>query len=169
LLEGFRAVGADRELRLLAGVYAAQILVQALFDVLLVIAALEALDMGLAGAGWLSTAWGLETLGGGAVALVMLRSGRPAGGIARGSLLAGLPVIAIGVSAAAAQALVVLAITGVGLGMLEIALLTLTQRLAADDVLARMYGVQETVMVIATTLGSVLATVLVACSAEPAR
>jgi hypothetical protein len=86
-------------------VYAAQILVQALLDVLLVVAGLEVLDMGQAGAGWLSAAWRLGSLGGGAVALLLLRSGRLAGRVARGALLAGLPMIAIGVWAAAAQAL----------------------------------------------------------------
>ena len=46
--------------------------------------------------------------------------------------------------------------------MLEVALLTLTQKLAAADVLGRVYGVQETVFVIATALGSVLAAALTA-------
>ena len=38
---------------------------------------------------------------------------------------------------------------------MEVALLTLTQRLVASDVLGRVYGVQETLGVIATALGSI--------------
>jgi hypothetical protein len=46
-------------------------------------------------------------------------------------------------------------VLGVGFGLVEVALLTLTQRLVASDVLARVYGVQETLGVIATALGSI--------------
>jgi hypothetical protein len=135
--------------------------VQAMVDVLLVVAALEVLDMGASGAGWLSAAWGVGGLAGGAAAMALLRSGRLASGIARGCILAGLPLIAIGAWAAAGPAIALLAVVGIGFGMLEVALLTLTQRLAADDVLGRVYGVQETVFVIATALGAVLAAALV--------
>jgi hypothetical protein len=51
---------------------------------------------------------------------------------------------------------------GVGFALVETALLTLTQRLAADDVLGRVFGVEETIDVVGLGLGSVLAAGLVA-------
>jgi hypothetical protein len=56
---------------------------------------------------------------------------------------------------------VALTVMGVGFALVESALLTLTQRLAADDVLGRVFGVEETIEVTALGLGSVLAAVLV--------
>jgi hypothetical protein len=50
---------------------------------------------------------------------------------------------------------------GVGLALLESATLTLTQRLAAEDVLARVFGVQETIGICGLAVGGVVAAVLV--------
>ncbi len=44
---------------------------------------------------------------------------------------------------------------------MDTALLTLTQRLAADDVLGRVFGVEETIEVVALALGSLVAAALV--------
>jgi MFS family permease len=149
-------------LRLLVGVFTADLLVQSVIDVLLVVAALELLDMGASGVGWLNAAWGVGGLVGGAAAIALLRRGRLASGIARGCVVAGLPVLALGAWASAGLAIALLAITGIGFGLVEVAVLTLTQRLAADDVLARVYGVRETLGVLATAAGSMLAAALVA-------
>ena len=50
---------------------------------------------------------------------------------------------------------------GVGFALVDAALLTLQQRLASDDVLARVFGVEETLEVAVLALGSVVAAVLV--------
>jgi MFS family permease len=92
--------------------------------------------------------------------MLLLHSGGLARGIAGGCLAAGAPVIALGVWAATGPAIGLLVVMGVGFGLLEIAVMTLTQRLASDDVLGRVYGVQETVFVIATGLGSLLGALL---------
>ena len=53
-------------------------------------------------------------------------------------------------------------VVGVGYALSEIASLTLTQRLAAGDVLGRVYGVEETMYVAATALGGLAGALLVA-------
>ena len=50
---------------------------------------------------------------------------------------------------------------GVGFALLDTGLLTLIQRLAPDDVLGRLFGVEETIEVVTMALGSVVAAVLV--------
>jgi MFS family permease len=52
-------------------------------------------------------------------------------------------------------------VLGVGFALIEIASLTLTQRLAAGDVLGRVYGVEETLFVAATALGGLVGALLV--------
>lgn len=62
-------------------------LVQAAVDVLLVVAALQVLEMGQSGVGWLSAAWGAGGLAGGAAAMALLRRGRLAWGLVLTSAL----------------------------------------------------------------------------------
>ena len=135
--------------------FGVDMLVQAMVDVLIVIVAVSLLDMGQQGAGWLSAAWGVGGLAGGLAAGSLLSRGRIAQGLSVGFLLVGVPLIAVAAFPHAPAALVLFVVLGVGFGLVEVALLTLTQRLVASDVLARVYGVQETLGVIATALGSI--------------
>jgi MFS family permease len=155
LLAGVRTILRHPELRLLVGAFGVDMLVQAMVDVLIVIVAISLLDMGQQGAGWLSAAWGVGGLAGGLAAGSLLSRGRVAQGLSDGLLLAGVPLIAVAAFPRAPAALVLFVVLGVGFGLVEVALLTLTQRLVASDVLARVYGVQETLGVIAIALGSI--------------
>ena len=149
LAAGLQAIRTHPELRLLTGIFAADMLVQGTVDVLVVIAAIELLGLGESGAGWLNSAWGVGGLAGGFVALGLLGRGRLASGVALGCVLAGLPLAAIGIWPSAVAAIALMAVLGAGYALLESALLTLTQRLASDDVLARVFGVQETIFIVA--------------------
>ena len=73
---GFDTVRAEPQLRLLVGFLAATTFIEGAIDVLVVVAALELLDMGASGVGWLNAAWGVGGLLGGALALGVLRRGR---------------------------------------------------------------------------------------------
>ena len=162
LSAGLRTVWANPEMRLLTGVFAAETVVQSVVDVLVVVAAIELLGMGATGVGWLNAAWGVGGLAGAVVALSLLGRGRLASGVAWGCVLAGVPLSVIGVWHVPAAAVVLLVVLGSGYALLEAALVTLTQRLAADDVLARVFGVQETVFVVGTALGGGLAGAVIA-------
>ena len=69
---GFRAVAAEPGLRLVVGVLGVSTLVEGAIDVLVVLIALESLDLGAAGVGWLNSAWGLGGIVGGALAVLVL-------------------------------------------------------------------------------------------------
>jgi hypothetical protein len=142
LAEGLSTVREHPEIRLLVGLYAVDSLIQGILDVLVVIAAIELLGLGESGAGWLNAAWGV-------------------GGVLGGMAAAGLSLVALGAWPEAAAAIALMVLAGVGFALLDTALLTLTQRLAADDVLGRVFGVQETIEVVAMALGSVVAAGLV--------
>lgn len=161
VLAGLHTVVGDARLRLLVGVLAVDLFVQAMVDVLLVVFALGSLDMGQEGAGWLSAAWGVGGIVGGAVAAALLTRGRLAGALSVGMLLGGLPFVAVGLWPDQALALLAMVGLGVGFGLIEVGLLTLTQRLVSADVLGRVYGVQETLAAVAMSAGSVAASGLV--------
>jgi MFS family permease len=159
---GIRTVRRHPEMRLLVSVYGVNHLVQGVFDVLIVISAIELLGLGESGAGWLNAAWGIGGVLGGSASLALLSSGRLAKGLVAGLALAGLAFAAVGAWPEAGAAAPLLVAMGVGFALIEAALLTLTQRLAPDDVLARVFGLQETIQTVGVGLGAVVAVALVA-------
>jgi predicted MFS family arabinose efflux permease len=157
LLGGIRAVTADRGLTVLTAIFAADMFVQGLIDVLLVVVSIEALGAGQSGVGWLNAGWGVGGLLGGAAALVLLGRGQLSRGLALACVVAGTPFALVAATGSLPPAIALLVIVGVGFAVMEIALVTFTQRLAPDDVLGRVFGVQETLLVGCAALGSLVA------------
>ncbi len=158
---GFRALAGERDLRLIVGLYAAQTLVAGAFGVLVVVSALEYLDMGDAGVGLLNSAVGVGGLVGAAVALLLAARGRLALDFGLGVALYGGPLALVAVWGSPAAALLLLAVSGIGNTLTDISALTLMQRTVADDVLARVFGVLESILLASIGLGAVLAPVLI--------
>jgi MFS family permease len=161
LASGFRTVAKDRSLRLLVGVLSASTLIEGAADVLVVLTAIELLDLGGAGVGWLNSAWGFGGLVGGAAAISLLSHGRLAAGLAGGCLLVGVPLTLIAALPEVWMAVAMLAVLGVGYSLIETAGLTLLQRLTSDDVLGRAFAVVESSYWLTTGIGAILAPVLV--------
>ena len=76
LMSGFRTVIAQPNLRLVVGLLSAGTFVEGAVDVLIVLLAIQLLDLGGEGVGWLNGAWGTGGLIAGAVAISLLRRGR---------------------------------------------------------------------------------------------
>jgi MFS family permease len=160
LLAGFRAVGVDGRLRLLVGLFSAQTLVGGVLNVLLVVVALELLAAGEAGVGYLNSAVGVGGLLGALVALG-LAGRRLAPGFALGLLLWGLPIALMGVWPSLWLALLLLGLVGVGNTLVDVAGQTLLQRTVADEVLARAFGVLESLLLGTLALGAAVAPLLI--------
>lgn len=159
---GFRMVARDRSLRLLVGVLSASTLVEGAVDVLVVLVAIELLDLGGPGVGWLNTAWGVGGLVGGAAAISLLGRGHLAAGLAGGCLLVGVPLMLVTAVPEVGVAVLMLAFLGVGYSLIETAGLTLLQRLSSDDVLGRAFAVVESSYWLTTGIGAIIAPGLVA-------
>jgi MFS family permease len=159
---GLDTVAGEPKLRLIVSFLAATTFVEGAIDVLVVVAALELLDVGAEGVGWLNAAWGVGGLVGGAVALAVLRRGRLSLGLAFGCLMAGTALALIAVYPRPGVAFAMLVVLGVGYAWVEVAGLTLMQRLVSDEVLARVFGVVESTYVATTGLGGVVAPLAVA-------
>lgn len=166
MLAGVRTIMRSARLRLLTGLLAADVFVQAVVDVLLVIVAIRVVGLGEAGAGWLSAAWGAGGILGGLLAAALHAQRRLGAGIAGGLVCSGLPLLAIALWPDGGLAVLMMIGLGIGFGVVEVALLTLTQRLVAADVLARVYGAQETLTIAVMALGSVVASGLVLLAGE---
>jgi MFS family permease len=158
----FGLVVRDRRLRLLVGVLSASTLIEGMVDVLVVVVALRLVDLGGAGVGWLNAAWGAGGIVGGALALRLVARGRLARALPAGGLLIGLPLLALAALPEAGAALALLAILGVGYSLVEVAGVTLLQRLAHDRVRARAAGVLESSYWLTTGAGAMLAPAVVA-------
>jgi MFS family permease len=158
---GFSAMAGDRDLRLLLGLYCAQALVGGAFNVLVVVAALELLDLGDAGVGWVNTAFGVGGLLGAVVALALLARRRLASDFMFGIVLWGVPLALIGVWPEPAVAFLLLALVGVGETLVEVAGPTILQRSVPDHLLARVFGALESLLITTLGVGGLLAPVLI--------
>ena len=76
MLDGFRAIGADRDLRLVTGLTTVQTFTRGAFSVLAVVVAIELLQTGAAGVGILNGAVGAGAVLGSLGALMLVRHGR---------------------------------------------------------------------------------------------
>ena len=162
LLAGLRVVARDPQARLLVGVLAMQFVLIGALDVLFVVLAIEVLDLGGSGAGYLNAAFGAGGVIGIALTIRLIGRARLAPALVTASLGWSLALLVLGLWQTAIGAFALLAAAGAGRIVLDVAARTLLQRSAPAGVLARVFGVLETLDAIGLALGSVLASLLVA-------
>jgi MFS family permease len=156
LVAGFRAIGGDRTLRLVIGLYTAATAAFGVVLVLVVGLAVEVLGIGEAGVGALNGALGVGGVAGGLVALGLAGRLRAGGDLTAGSLLFGLPLALVALLPHPIAALVLLGTAGAGGVVVDVACYTLVQQAASEEVRARVFGVLEGLAVGAVGLGSAL-------------
>jgi MFS family permease len=159
--EGLRAVAKDRDLVLILGLAAAQSLTRGALTVLSVVVAIELLGTGEPGVGALMTAVGVGAVVGSLGASLLVGTARLGAWFAVGVGLWGLPIALIGVFPQQAFALVLLSFVGVGNALVDVAGFTLIGRLAPDQVLARVFGVLESMVAVFVGIGGVVASTLI--------
>jgi MFS family permease len=159
---GFRAVLADRNLRVIMGLFGAQTVVAGAMGVLVVVTALQLLDLGTAGVGWLYAATGVGGIIGAGVTMVLVGRRRLAGDFGIGLLLWGVPFLIMGVWPNAVVALLMLGVLGIGNTLVDVSGLTLLQRNAPEAVRSRVFGVFESMVAGTIGLGAILAPLLIA-------
>jgi len=162
--EGVRAVLRNRDLAVLVGLTAAQAFTRGALTVFTVVVALDLLDTGEPGVGTLTAAVGAGAVLGSLAASLLVGSRRLAGWFGIGVAMWGMPVALIGLFPAQAAALTLLACVGVGNALVDLGLFTLMARLAPDDVLARVFGLLESLGALTVGLGAVVASLLIELS-----
>jgi MFS family permease len=161
LLAGFATVVREPALRVIVGLTAGEVVVAGALEVLLVVLALRLLHSGNAGVGWLNAALGVGSLvGAGLVALASARK-RLAGGFALGILLWGIPIALMAAWLNLGLALVLALVAGAGGILIDVTGVTLMQRSADNEVLGRVFGALQSLILGSLALGSVAAPALV--------
>jgi CRP-like cAMP-binding protein/predicted MFS family arabinose efflux permease len=160
-MEGFRTIGGDKRLFTLVSLFTAQTIVAGALNVFIVVLALQLYDSGPSGVGALNAATGIGGVVGAAAAATMIGGDRLARYFAFGLIFWGLPLVLVGGVPAEAMGLVALAIVGVANTVIDVAGFTLLQRAVPDDVLARVFGVLETVLIAGIGLGALVTPVII--------
>ena len=162
LLGGFRAIAAEPKLRVVIALTGGQTLVGGALEVLLVIVALRLLHAGSAGVGWLNAAVGVGGLLGAVAAAALAGRRRLARDFGIGLVLFGLPLALTAAWTDTAYALVLFAAIGIGNTIVDVSSITLMQRTAEGEVLARVFGVLESLIFMTLAVGALATPGLVA-------
>ena len=144
VLAGAKTIGRDADLRVLVGLFTAQMLVAGALAVLLVVTAIQLLGTGNAGVGWLDAAVGVGGVIGAVGALRLAGRRRLTPPFLVGILLWGAPFLLIAAAPSVVSAVLAFVVIGIGNILVDVAGYTLLQRAVSDEVLARVFGVIET-------------------------
>lgn len=158
---GFRAIALERRLRVVVALFAAQTLVAGALSVLVVVTALDLLGQDESTVGLFNAAAGVGGVIGAGVVLALVGRRRLAGDFGLGILLWGVPLALIGVWPNPVVAFVLLGVLGLGNTLVDVSGLTLLQRTADDKVLARVFGVLESLLIGTIGLGAIIAPLLI--------
>ncbi len=161
LTAGLRTIASAPALVAVTLTYAAQCAVAGALGVFTVVLAIDALDLGNAGVGYLDSAFGVGGVLGGVIATGFSGTRRLAAVFALGVAGWGAGIALVGATSSVWIALVLLAGVGVSNTIVDVTAVTLLQRSAPDAVLGRVLGVLESVLLASMGIGSVLAPVAI--------
>jgi MFS family permease len=158
---GFRAIGRDRRLRIVVGLFGAQTLVNGAFGVLIAVSALKLLHLGPSGVGYLNTAVGVGGIVGGFLSLALVGQRRLAMTFGVAIAATGAPLLLVGAFPSTVTTLVVFGLIGLAIIVGDVAGFTLLQRGTPSDVLARVFGVLHSLFYATVAVGAILAPPLI--------
>jgi MFS family permease len=157
---GFTALRRARDARTVVVVLASAAVVVGALDVLFVATAIDLLALGEGWAGYLNAAFGLGGIVGAGASVALIGRRRLTPPLAGGAGVLGASVGLIAAIPSATSAPLLFAAGGAGRSAADVAGRTLLQRVAPDDVLARVFGVLEGFQMLAFAVGSVAASAL---------
>jgi MFS family permease len=167
-LAGFRALGDHPHLRVLLGLLMGEFLLIGAMDILFVVLAIDVLGLGQGWAGYFNAAYGAGGVIGAVAAMTLVGRRYLSPPIALGVLLCGAAFVVIAVWPSTVVTIGLLALSGGGRVLLDVSCRTLLQRTTPCDVLGRVFGVLEGVMMAGLALGALIVPVLVSLSGAKA-
>ncbi len=161
-ISGLKELRRNAGALLLTWVVGAQFVVIGVLDILTVVLGIDVLGMGPSGPGILTSALGVGGLVGAAATVVLIGRQRLSPAVAFGMLVTGIPVALVAWATIPPVAWVLLAMSGLGKAFVDVAGRTLLQRAVPPATLSRIFGVQESLLMGGTAVGSAIAPLLVA-------
>jgi MFS family permease len=158
---GLHAVRGEPRLRLIIGLYSAQTLVAGAYGVLVVVVALQLLDLGNSGVGLLQASTGVGAIIGALLALVLVGRKRTAGDFGIGLFFFGAGLLGVAALPQTWAAVLGLAVLGIGNSVVDISAVTLLQRTVSPAVAGRVFGLLDAALIGALGVGSLTTPLLV--------
>ncbi|GEP38456.1 hypothetical protein NPS01_21190 [Nocardioides psychrotolerans] len=157
-----RTVLASRPARLMSLLVVAEFSLLGMSDILLVVLAVEVLQMSSAGPGILNSALGIGGIIGAGFTFVLIGRAKLATPLVLGAVVTGGAFALAGQLPSPAMVMVLVAACGAGKLFYDVASRTLVQRLFPDHLLTSMFAVQESSSMVGIGIGVVAAPILVA-------
>lgn len=161
-VEGLQTLISVGAARVLTMVSTGRYVLVGLLEVLAVVFALELLRTGPAGPGLITSALGAGALVGAAVSVTLIGRRRLVPALGVGILVTSIPVAVVAATSTFAAVVLLFGLAGVGRAYVGVAARTLLQRSVTPHVLARLFGIQEALLMAGTAAGAAAAPVLVA-------
>ena len=159
--EGVRAVSENDGVWVVFFFVVLQTVIRGAFTVFVVVVAIDLLGRGESEVGVLQGAVGIGALVGSAACTLLVGSRAMTRWLAVAVVLWGVPLAVIGVVPEYAVALAAAAVVGFGNAMVDVTAFTLVARMVPDAVLARVFGLLESLGALGVGLGSLVAPLLV--------
>jgi MFS family permease len=157
---GFSALGSERGARTIVFLYFCQTVVAGALRVLIVVTALDLLDVGNSGLGFLNAAMGVGGVIGVAIAFALIGRRRLASDFGLGLCLIGAGLGLIGVWPTFIGAILLVGVFGIGNTLVDVSAVTLLQRAVRDEVLGRVFGALQSILVLGLAVGALITPVL---------
>ena len=155
------AVVRDPTARVFAMTTFTEYLLLGSLDILLVVLALDILDLPQSGPGVLNSAVGVGGLVGTAATVLLVGRRHLANSVILGALLAGIPIALAAAAPTEIVALLLVALSGAGKLFYDVATRTLVQRSMADRLLVSVFAMQESLISIGIAAGAVVTPLLI--------
>jgi MFS family permease len=160
--DGARELGKDPSAAVLTVFGGSIFLVIGALDILYAVLAIDVLHIGEQGAGLLAASLGIGGLVGAAATAILVGKNRLATPIQLSAWVTGLATAAIALAAALGPAALLLFVTGAARSFFDVAARTLLQRTVRDEILVRMFGLQESLIMLGLAVGAAATPFLVA-------
>jgi predicted MFS family arabinose efflux permease len=160
VVAGFSTLAAERDARLIVFLYFCQTIVAGALRVLIVVTALDLLDIGNSGLGFLNAAMGVGGILGVVLAFALIGRRRLASDFGFGLVLIGAGLALIGVWPTVLGAIILVAVFGIGNTLVDVSGVTLLQRAVRDEVLGRVFGALQSILVLGLAIGALIVPVL---------
>lgn len=157
---GFSTLGAERDARVIVFLYFCQTVVAGALRVLIVVTALDLLDIGNSGLGFLNAAMGVGGVLGVALAFALIGRKKLASDFGFGLILIGAGLGLIGVWPTVLGAVLLVGVFGIGNTIVDVSGVTLLQRAVRDEVLGRVFGALQSILVLGLAVGALIVPVL---------
>ena len=160
-LEGFRELRRAHAALLLTLLVGACFIVTGMLDVLTVVLALDILNMSAAGPSLMTSSLGVGALIGASATALLVGRRRMVPALMVGVFVTGLPLTLVALARTPPVASLLLVASGAGAAYFAVAGRTLLQRSVKDEVLARVFGLQEAMLMAGLAVGAALSPLLV--------